>query len=74
VNIFGGIVQCDVIAQGIIGALEQVKTDLPVIVRLEGAHAEEGRALLHNVAPNIIPAEDLDHAAETAVKLAGVGA
>ena len=41
---------------------------------LEGAHAEEGRALLHNVAPNIIPAEDLDHAAETAVKLAGVGA
>jgi len=74
VNIFGGIVQCDVIAKGIIGALEQVKTDLPVIVRLEGTHAEEGRALLHNVAPNIIPAEDLDHAAEEAVKLAGVGA
>jgi succinyl-CoA synthetase beta subunit len=72
VNIFGGIVHCDVIAQGIIGALEQVKTDLPVIVRLEGTHAEEGRSLLHNVAPNIIPAENLDHAAEEAVKLAGV--
>ncbi len=71
VNIFGGIVQCDVIAKGILGALAQIKTDLPVIVRLEGTHAEEGRALLHNVAPNIIPAEDLDHAAEKAVALAG---
>ncbi|NOQ15408.1 MAG: ADP-forming succinate--CoA ligase subunit beta [Methyloprofundus sp.] len=74
VNIFGGIVRCDVIAQGILGALEQINTDLPVIVRLEGTHAEEGRALLHNVAPNIIAAEDLDHAAEQAVNLAGVGA
>ncbi|MDF1583232.1 MAG: ADP-forming succinate--CoA ligase subunit beta [Methyloprofundus sp.] len=71
VNIFGGIVQCDVIAKGILGALAQIKTDLPVIVRLEGTHAEEGRALLHNVAPNIIPANDLDHAAEQAVALAG---
>jgi len=71
VNIFGGIVQCDVIAKGILGALAQIKTDLPVIIRLEGTHAEEGRALLHNVAPNIIPAEDLDHAAEQAVALAG---
>jgi len=71
VNIFGGIVQCDVIAQGIIDALAQVKTDLPVIVRLEGTHAEEGRALLHDVSPNIIPADNLDHAAEQAVALAG---
>lgn len=74
VNIFGGIVQCDVIARGILGALEQVKTDLPVIVRLEGTHAEEGRALLQNVAPNIMAADNLDHAAEQAVSLAGVGA
>ncbi len=71
VNIFGGIVQCDVIAQGILTALEQAHIELPVIVRLEGTHAEEGRALLHNVAPNIIAAEDLDHAAEQAVALAG---
>ncbi|MBW6452950.1 MAG: ADP-forming succinate--CoA ligase subunit beta, partial [Methyloprofundus sp.] len=71
VNIFGGIVQCDVIAKGILGALAQINTDLPVIVRLEGTHAEEGRALLHNVAPNIIPAKDLDDAAEQAVALAG---
>ncbi len=73
VNIFGGIVRCDVIAQGILGALEQVKTDLPVIVRLEGTNAAEGRALLDNVAPNIIAAENLDHAAEQAVSLAGAG-
>ncbi len=74
VNIFGGIVRCDVIAQGILGALEQIETDLPIIVRLEGTHAEEGRTLLHNVAPNIIAADNLDHAAEQAVSLAGVSA
>jgi len=71
VNIFGGIVQCDVIARGILGALEQIQLDLPVIVRLEGTHAEEGRALLDNVAPNIIAADNLDAAAEQAVALAG---
>lgn len=70
VNIFGGIVQCDVIARGILGALEQIQLDLPVIVRLEGTHAEEGRALLHNVASNIIAADNLDAAAEQAVALA----
>lgn len=71
VNIFGGIVHCDVIAQGILGALKQIQTDLPVIVRQEGTHAEEGRALLQGVAPNIIAADNLDHAAEQAVSLAG---
>ena len=71
VNIFGGIVHCNVIAQGILGALKQVHTDLPVIVRLEGTHAEEGRALLQGAAPNIFSADDLDHAAEQAVSLAG---
>ncbi len=71
VNIFGGIVHCDVIAQGILEALKQIKTDLPVIVRLEGTHAEEGRALLQDAAANIIAAENLDHAAEQAVSLAG---
>lgn len=71
VNIFGGIVHCDVIAQGILGALKQVKTDLPIIVRLEGTHAEEGRVLLKGAAPNIIAADNLDHAAEQAVSLAG---
>ncbi|RLA25536.1 MAG: ADP-forming succinate--CoA ligase subunit beta [Gammaproteobacteria bacterium] len=71
VNIFGGIVHCDVIALGILEALKQIKTDLPIIVRLEGTHAEEGRALLQNAAPNIIAADNLDHAAEQAVSLAG---
>lgn len=71
VNIFGGIVHCDVIAQGILNALKQIKTDLPVIVRLEGTHAEEGRALLDHAMPNIIAAENLDDAAERAVSLVG---
>ena len=71
VNIFGGIVHCDVIAQGILAALAEIKTELPVIVRLEGTHAEEGRALLQNVASNIIAADNLEQAAEQAVQLAG---
>lgn len=71
VNIFGGIVHCDVIAQGILGALQQIKTNLPVIVRLEGTHAEEGRLLLQGAAPNIFSADNLDHGAEQAVSLAG---
>ena len=71
VNIFGGIVHCDIIAQGILDALTQIKTDLPVIVRLEGTHAEEGRSLLQGAASNIFSAENLDHAAEQAVSLAG---
>ena len=71
VNIFGGIVHCDIIAQGILDALKQIQTDLPVIVRLEGTHAEEGRSLLQGAAPNIFSAENLDDAAEQAVSLAG---
>lgn len=71
VNIFGGIVHCDVIAQGILAALEQTNIELPVIVRLEGTHAEQGRALLKNAASNIIAADSLDYAAEQAVSLAG---
>ena len=71
VIIFGGIVHCDIIAQGILDALNQIKTDLPVIVRLEGTHAKEGRSLLQGAAPNIFSADNLDHAAEQAVSLAG---
>ena len=70
VNIFGGIVQCDVIAAGILQAIEQIHVSVPVIVRLEGTNVEEGRALLTNTGLNIYPAEDLNHAAEQAVALA----
>ena len=70
VNIFGGIVQCDVIAAGILAAIEQIHVTLPVVVRLEGTNVEQGRALLSNTGLNIYPANDLAHAAEQVVALA----
>ena len=70
VNIFGGIVQCDVIASGILAAIEQIHVKVPVVVRLEGTNVEQGRALLTDTGLNIYPAEDLAHAAEQVVALA----
>jgi succinyl-CoA synthetase beta subunit len=69
VNIFGGIVQCDVIASGILAAVEQVHVAVPVVVRLEGTNAEQGRALLNNTGLNLHAADDLAHAAEQVVAL-----
>jgi succinyl-CoA synthetase beta subunit len=74
VNIFGGIVKCDVIAQGILTAINEVHVTLPVVVRLEGTNAEEGIALLSDTGLNLYAAEDLAEAAEKAVSLAGVSA
>jgi succinyl-CoA synthetase beta subunit len=71
VNIFGGIVKCDVIAQGILAAIKEVHVALPVVVRLEGTNVEEGRALLSNTGLNLYAADDLAHAAEQVVALAG---
>ncbi len=71
VNIFGGIVRCDIIADGIIGAVEEVGVKVPVIVRLEGNNAELGSKKLADSGLNIIAAESLTHAAESAVKAAG---
>ncbi|MDD5460395.1 MAG: ADP-forming succinate--CoA ligase subunit beta [Methylococcales bacterium] len=70
VNIFGGIVKCDVIASGILAAVEQVHVTVPVVVRLEGTNVEQGRALLSNTGLKIYAADDLAHAAEQVVKLA----
>ncbi len=70
VNIFGGIVKCDVIAQGILAAVNEVHVTLPVVVRLEGTNAEEGRALLNNTGLNLHAANDLAQAAEQVVALA----
>ncbi len=70
VNIFGGIVQCDIIASGILAAIEQVHVTIPVVVRLEGTNAEQGRALLNNTGLNLYAADDLAHAAEQVVALA----
>ncbi len=70
VNIFGGIVRCDIIADGIIGAVEEVGVKVPVIVRLEGNNAELGSKKLADSGLNIIAASSLTDAAESAVKAA----
>ncbi len=71
VNIFGGIVRCDLIAEGIIGAVSEVGVKVPVVVRLEGNNAEKGAELLAKSGLNIIAATSLTDAAQQAVKAAG---
>ena len=67
VNIFGGIMRCDIIAEGIIAAAREVKLSVPLIVRLEGTNVELGRKMLAESGLAIIPADDLDDAAKKAV-------
>jgi succinyl-CoA synthetase beta subunit len=71
VNIFGGIVRCDLIAEGIIGAVEEVHVNVPVVVRLEGNNAERGSQLLSDSGLNLIAANDLTDAAEKIVAEVG---
>jgi succinyl-CoA synthetase beta subunit len=71
VNIFGGIVRCDLIADGIIGAVAEVGTKLPVVVRLEGNNAELGSKKLSESGLNIIAAKSFTDAAEKVVQAAG---
>lgn len=71
VNIFGGIVRCDLIADGVMGAVEEVGVSIPVVVRLEGNNAELGAKKLADSGLNIIAANSFDEAAEQAVKAAG---
>jgi succinyl-CoA synthetase beta subunit len=68
VNIFGGIMKCDIIAQGILTAARQVNLNVPLVVRLEGTNVELGRKLLKESGLPIITATDLDDAAQKAVK------
>jgi len=71
VNIFGGIVRCDLIAEGIINAVRDVGVNVPVVVRLEGTNAAEARAKLASGALAIVAATDLEDAARRAVEAAG---
>lgn len=68
VNIFGGIMKCDIIAEGIIEASKALDLKVPVIVRLEGTNVAEGKALLENSGLSLITADDLDDAAVKAVQ------
>ncbi len=68
VNIFGGIMKCDVIARGVIGAVKAVGLKVPLVVRLEGTNVEEGKKIIRESGMNVIPADDLDDAAQKIVK------
>jgi len=70
VNIFGGIVRCDLIAEGIIAAVKEVGLSIPVVVRLQGTNVEAGRQMLADSGMNIIAAHDLTDAAKQAVNAA----
>jgi succinyl-CoA synthetase beta subunit len=70
INIFGGIVRCDLIAEGVINAVKEVGITLPVVVRLEGTNVEKGREMLRTSSFKIIPATDLSDAAKKAVAAA----
>ncbi|GIX35591.1 MAG: succinate--CoA ligase [ADP-forming] subunit beta [Lysobacteraceae bacterium] len=70
VNIFGGIVRCDMIAEGIIQAVKEVGVGVPVVVRLEGTNVQKGKELLKNSGLALIPADDLNDAARKAVAAA----
>jgi succinyl-CoA synthetase beta subunit len=71
VNIFGGIVRCDLIAEGIIKAVQDEGVEVPVVVRLEGTNVEQGRAMLAESGLNIVASDDLTAAARKAIELAG---
>lgn len=72
VNIFGGIMKCDIIAQGIINAVKTVNLSVPLVVRLEGTNVEQGKKLLHQSGLPITTADDLNDAAKKAVAAASV--
>jgi succinyl-CoA synthetase beta subunit len=75
VNIFGGITRCDLVAAGILEALERIDATVPIVVRLDGTNAEEGRRLLAEAGhANIVTAATMLEAAERAAELARVGA
>ena len=71
INIFGGITRCDEVAKGILSALDELNLTIPVVARIEGTAADEGRALLAGT--KIVPAETMQEAASKIVELAYAG-
>ena len=69
VNIFGGIMRCDIIADGIVAAAKELQINVPLVVRLEGTNVEEGKHILNNSGIDIVSATDLDDAAKKIVEL-----
>ncbi|MCF3935977.1 ADP-forming succinate--CoA ligase subunit beta [Acuticoccus sp. M5D2P5] len=71
VNIFGGIMRCDVIAEGVVAAVKEVGLKVPLVVRLEGTNVEQGKAILNDSGLDITSADDLDDAAQKIVAAVG---
>ena len=71
VNIFGGIMKCDVIAEGVIAAAKEVGLQVPLVVRLEGTNVDKGKALLNESGLNIIAADTMADGAQKIVELVG---
>ncbi len=67
VNIFGGIMRCDIIADGVVAAVREVGLEVPLVVRLEGTNVEKGKEILRESGLDVIPADDLDDAAQKIV-------
>jgi succinyl-CoA synthetase beta subunit len=67
VNIFGGIMKCDVIAEGVVAAVKEVGLKVPLVVRLEGTNVELGKKIIRESGLNVLPADDLDDAAKKIV-------
>jgi len=71
INIFGGILRCDVLAQGVIAAVKELGVPVPIVIRMEGTNVEEGKRLLKDSHMNFTTADSMDEAAEKVVELAG---
>ncbi len=68
INIFGGIMKCDIIAEGVVAAVKEVGLKVPLVVRLEGTNVDEGKKIIRESKLNVLPADDLDDAAQKIVK------
>jgi len=68
INIFGGIMKCDIIAEGVVAAVKEVGLQVPLVVRLEGTNVEAGKKIIRESGLNVLPADDLDDAAQKIVQ------
>ena len=71
INIFGGILRCDVLAEGVIAAVKDLGVPVPIVIRMEGTNVEEGKKLLRDSGMKLTTADSMDDAAAKVVKLAG---
>lgn len=72
VNIFGGIMRCDVIAEGIIAAAKELSLKMPIVCRLQGTNVDDAKVLIANSGMKILPIDNLDEAARLSVKLSNI--